>query len=132
MCYTRKLRDYVRELIPDIKIVHVKVDIEVLIPKSRIRSDRAMAAMGMTAKDMWEKFIPPADKEMFGQEYSEEALDKYFRHRYYRGLEDTHADEPNSLVIHNNDYDKSSITKLREFVGLPGDFEYDVAKIEAV
>lgn len=99
-----------RELIPDIKIVHIKVDMEVLIPKNKERSVRAMEAMGMTLKDMWDKFLPPADKEMFGQEFSDEAFEKYFVFKYYRGLEEHHADEASAFTIPNSNYDKASIT----------------------
>jgi len=40
--YTKWMRDYVKSLIPDIKIIHIKVDVAILLPRNRIRIKKAM------------------------------------------------------------------------------------------
>lgn len=43
VAYQRWIRDYIRELIPGIKIANVQVDIDILLPKNISRIERAMA-----------------------------------------------------------------------------------------
>ena len=54
ICYTKWQRDYIKTLIPDIKIVHIKVDVSILLPKNRNRITKAMSHHGMTLKQMWD------------------------------------------------------------------------------
>lgn len=83
VAYTVWMRDYARELIPDIKFIHIKVDIPTLLPRNRIRLTGAMAKHGMTLEDMWNNFLKASDKEMYGPEYSDDNFDKYMTGAFY-------------------------------------------------
>jgi len=71
-------------------------------------------------------------KDKYGQEYSEEAVNKYIEGEYYKGFEEYQPDETNMFTINNNEYGKPGIAELRKIVGLTGDFEYDPVAIENV
>jgi len=125
------MRDYVRTLIPDIKIINIKVDIAILLPRNRIRREKGMAHHGKTLKDMYD-MNDDESKKKYGAEYSEEVFDKYMTGEYYSGLEDYDPSEKNVFTINNNEYGKPGVTELRRIVGLTGDFEYDPVAIENV
>jgi len=46
--YKKWMRDYIKTFIPDIKIIHVKVDVAILLPKNVKRMTKAMALHNMT------------------------------------------------------------------------------------
>jgi len=75
--YTKWMRDYVKSFIPDIKIIHIKVDVALLLPKNRIRLTKAMDKHNMSLADMYNMMTDDETKSKYGKEYSEEVFDKY-------------------------------------------------------
>jgi hypothetical protein len=94
--YTRWLRDYVRSLfhnfqpkgsgVPDINIIHVKVDIKILLPRNRIRMEKGASQHNMTLEKAWDMKMTEREKKLYGQEYSHENFDKYMVGEYYTGF----------------------------------------------
>ena len=130
--YTKWMRDYVKSFIPDIKIIHIKVDVALLLPKNRIRLTKAMDKHNMSLADMYNRMTDDETKSKYGKEYSEEVFDKYMTGEFYCGFQEYQPDETNMFTINNNEYGKPGIAELRRIVGLTGDFEYDPDAIENV
>jgi len=53
VCYIKYVRDYIRERIPDIKFIHLKVDEEILLGLAVSRTQKMAAQVGMTIEQMW-------------------------------------------------------------------------------
>ena len=43
VAYKEYVRDHIRSRIPDVKIIHIQVDVEILLPKNKIRITKALA-----------------------------------------------------------------------------------------
>jgi len=68
------VRDYVRERIPGIKFIHLKVDYDILLEKSVTRTEKMLAQAGMTLAQFWKFPDPDMTKARaeFGEEYDDE------------------------------------------------------------
>lgn len=93
---------------------------------------KTVESMGMTINDFWASQVEQKDRDIYGEIYSDEIFDKYMISQFYRGLEPYVAGEKNCFTIDNNEYGKPGLEKLREIVGMTGDFTYDQAAIENV
>ena len=71
-------------------------------------------------------------RQKYGEDYSLARFQERTRDVFYLDMESAGSDEPNSHTMNNNTYSKDSLERVRELCGIAGDFEYDVATIEAV
>lgn len=131
VCYRKSVRDWARSVIPGLKFIYIDVDTDEAIVKNYRRLDKAMAQHGTT---FLEYYQTSPDMEKFKDHYgaTAEGLDKYIRDYFYNGQHMPTPEESDYIIIDNRGYAKQSISKLREFVGLSGDFEYNPDAIEAV
>lgn len=125
VCYTKVLRDYCKSLIPDIKIIKIDVEESKMLARNRVRMVKMAEGNGMSLNDFWTTQVEQKDRDEFGEVYSDEVFDKYMISQFYRGLEAYADGEKNCFTIDNNDYGKPGLDRLREIVGIQGDFTYD-------
>jgi len=132
--HKKYVRDWIREQCPAVHFVMVHVDADILVNKCRERTEKAVKAHGMSIEDWWGMQDPTMEqaRQKYGDEYSPERCQQWTREAFYVGMEDVGPAEPNSHTINNNTYSKDSLERVRELCGIAGDFEYDVAAIEAV
>ena len=134
VCYKKCVRDYCRTLIPDIEYIHIHVDTEILIPKFKVRMEKAFPP-GIGFKEMWSSKDPNMImcRQRYGDEFTEEACSNFFRDNFYSGFEEfDEAELAYAHKINNNDYSKQGVADLRKIAGLEGDFEYNPDAVEAV
>jgi gluconate kinase len=53
LAYKPYVREFIKSLIPNVKIIHLKVDMPVLLEKMLIRWKSKIAQQGMTMEQMW-------------------------------------------------------------------------------
>ena len=90
------------------------------------------ANMGISLEIFYMYMVSEAGRQKYGEVYSEEAFDKWMTGTFYDGYEAYDESEKNCHTIDNNEYGKPGISAIRKILGIEGDFEYDVAAIEAV
>ena len=134
VCYKKIVRDFCRTLIPDIEFIHIHVDTDILLPKFKIRMEKAFPP-GIGFKEMWSS--PDHNmvlaRQRYGDEYSDEVIMRFFKDNFYAGFEEFEESElAYAHRINNNEYSKQGLADLRKIVGMTGDFEYNPDAVEAV
>ena len=135
VAYKPYVRDYIRERIPDVKIIHIQVDTHLLIPKNQARMERACAASGTSFEQFWQMPGPEMAKARadFGAEFTMDGFNKWMEVTYYQGF-DLHTEHEKEYchTVHNSEYGKAGIQQLRDILGIEGEFNYDAKAIEDV
>lgn len=77
VCYKQNIREFIKSLIPDIKIIHLKVDEDILVEKTFVRTQKQLEQSGMSIETVWKMDVEHMNKirAKYGEEYTKE---RYF------------------------------------------------------
>lgn len=64
--------DWLREQLPGIRFMVVKVDMEEILQRSIVRNKKMIEAGGMKMEDVWKMEVMKEARQKYGEEYSEE------------------------------------------------------------
>jgi len=111
VCYKQYIREFIKSLIPDIKIIHLKVDEDILVEKTFVRTQKQLEQSGMSIETVWKMDVEHMNKirAKYGKEYTKERYSQHFKDMFYVGLDEHKPDEPNCFVINNTEYGKAGI-----------------------
>lgn len=105
---------------PDVKLIKVSVNMDVLFQRFLERNDIILKQTGMTEADMWAtKDLEQARKD-YGEEYSKERLEKFQKNTFFHpSFIQVNAKDPNCFEIFNDDQENNTCIKsLNKIVGL--------------
>jgi gluconate kinase len=111
VCYKQNIREFIKSLIPDIKIIHLKVDEDILVEKTFVRTQKQLEQSGMSIETVWKMDVEHMNKirAKYGEEYTKERYSQHIKDMFYVGLDEHKPDELNCFVINNTEYGKAGI-----------------------